>query len=226
MNPVDKQRIIERYNGRIEKFGCVFEALASGTEERREIRFRIMTEVGMSDGDSVLDLGCGFGDFFRYVAQKGLKVNYVGYDINPLLIEEARRRYPGVKFEVKDVTSEPFPEFDYIVSTSCFNLKYLHQDNYEYAGEIMKACYEHCRKGVSIDFLSSYVDYESEDGFHYQPERIFGMAKNITKRVCIRNDYPLYEFAVYMYRDFTGWGKKGDEKNTHSRSGTILSKEY
>jgi len=54
--------------------------------------------------------------------------------------------------------------------------------------------------------LSSYVDFEQPDVCHYEPERVFSLSKQLTKRVSLRHDYPLYEFCVYLYPDFQGWG--------------------
>ena len=208
MNLIDKEHIIARYNNRIDQHGKNINGLASGTEERREIRFQVLTALGIGNGDRILDLGCGFGDYFDYLNKNRLAVNYTGFDINPLIIEEAKHKHPGLQFEVIDVLNDTFPEFDYIVSTSCFNLPLIAQDNYEFIEAMLKMCYQHAHKGVAVDFLSSYVDFLSRDGFHYSPEKILGIAKQITKRVCLRHDYPLYEFCIYLYRDFQGWGEQ------------------
>jgi hypothetical protein len=56
-------------------------------------------------------------------------------------------------------------------------------------------------KGVAVNFLSSYVNYEHERNFHYSPEEIFRMARRFTKWVKLRHDYPLWEFTLYMYRE-------------------------
>lgn len=206
MNQIDKERIIKRYNERIQRCGSNIQGLASGTEERRNIRFDIMTEIGINNGDEVLDLGCGFGDYSKYLEKKQINVNYTGYDINSLIIEEAKKRYSRRTFEVKDILNQEIPDFDYIVSTTSFNLPLTGEDNYEFITRLLNKCYKHARKGVSIDFLTSYVDYPSLEGFHYQPERIFTIAKQITKRVRLRHDYPLFEFSIYLYKDFKGWG--------------------
>lgn len=206
MKSTEKERIIERYNQRLAIYGDDIRSLASGTEERRRIRFEILYEVGIEEGSNILDLGCGFGDFYGYLQAIGIKnINYTGYDINPQLIEIARQKYPAAQFEVKDIQIDQFPEFDFIVSTSAFNLKLESQNNYEFVTEILNTCYKHSRIAVAIDFLTSYVDFESAEGFHYSPERIFAIAKCITKRVCLRHDYPLYEFCIYLYKDFKGW---------------------
>ena len=206
MNPDDKKRLIERYNERLQKFGASFEALNSGTEDRRRLRFDILTQIGIASGDSVLDLGCGFGDYLLYCRQRSLDVRYTGIDINPLMIEKAKERLPGVEFFVKDLQIDAIEPHDYVVSTSCFNLKLKNEDNYAYLEEILRRCYAIARKGVAVDLLTDYVDFRGvPEAFHYSPERIFSIAKKITKRTCLRHDYPLFEFCIYLYPDFKGW---------------------
>ena len=107
--------------------------------------------------------------------------------------------------EVKNILHDDYPLFDYIVSTSSFNLPLEFEDNYSFISTLLGSCYQHAKKAVSVDFLSSYVDFESVDGFHYEPEKIFKISKSITKRVKLRHDYPLFEFAVYLFKDFEGW---------------------
>ena len=204
----DKKRIIKRYSDRLKLCGPDFSVLNSGTEERRNIRFQNLLEIGIDQGDTVLDLGCGFGDFSQFLVEKGIVVKYFGYDINPDLIHYARGKYPDRYFEIKDIINERFGDFDYIVSTSCFNLPLVGQDNYAFLGELLEICYNHSKKGVAIDFLSAYVDFKSKEGFHYSPEKIFKIAKKITKRVQLRHDYPLFEFCIYMFPDFHGWSKE------------------
>ncbi len=78
MNEADKVRINARYDHRPEQFGPSIDALASGTDERRRLRFETMLAVGVSAGDHVLDLGCGFGDLYAYLSQRGLDVEIHG----------------------------------------------------------------------------------------------------------------------------------------------------
>jgi SAM-dependent methyltransferase len=214
MEKTDKERIIQRYNTRLVEYGDDIRTLASGTEERRRIRYKVLTEIGLLSPCSVLDIGCGFGDFYGYLYEKHIRARYFGYDINSKLIEIARTKYPTADFDVKDIQVDPFPEFDFIVSSSSFNLRLSDQDNYQFIEEILKLCYAHAKRGVAIDFLSSYVEFETPETFHYKPETIFSIAKKISKRVCLRHDYPLYEFCIYLFPDFQGWrtesaGSKG-----------------
>jgi len=48
----EKRRIIERYDARLREHGDKFSALASGTEDRRAIRFQVLSEIGIASGDT------------------------------------------------------------------------------------------------------------------------------------------------------------------------------
>ena len=58
-----------------------------------------------------------------------------------------------------------------------------------------------CKKGVAMDFMSTYVDFKRKDSFHASPERVFKIAKKLSKRVVIRHDYLPFEFCVYIYKN-------------------------
>jgi len=86
-----------------------------------------------------------------------------------------------------------------------FNNKLLNDNNEEVIHDVIKKSYEICNRGVAIDMLSKYVDFMSDELYYYSPEEIFKFCKTLTKRVTLRHDYPLYEFMIYLYKDFKGW---------------------
>ncbi len=57
--------------------------------------------VEQAAGQPVVDVGCGPGHVTEYLANGGADV--VGLDISPAMVSEARRRFPGRKFEVGDL---------------------------------------------------------------------------------------------------------------------------
>jgi SAM-dependent methyltransferase len=66
-------------------------------------------------GHRVLEVGCAFGDTLA-----GLSPSVgVGVDISPVMIDKARARYPGLRFEVADAESLDLggETFDYVVVT-------------------------------------------------------------------------------------------------------------
>ncbi|MBI5134703.1 class I SAM-dependent methyltransferase [Candidatus Uhrbacteria bacterium] len=209
MDARDKQRIIERYKVRLEAYGVDVRALASGNRERQQMRFKVLADVGNLEDQSILDIGCGFADFYTYLKDQGLHVQYTGIDICPQFINICQEQFPDLTFLVADIQTDTVPgTFDYIVSSQTFNNALAYNDNEKVLRDVLTRSYALCRKGVVIDMLTKYVDFKEPHLHYYSPEEIFSFCKSLTKRVALRHDYPLFEFAVYLYKDFQGWGKK------------------
>jgi trans-aconitate methyltransferase len=68
-------------------------------------------------GESILDLGCGTGQLTAEIASAGAAV--LGIDRSPAMIEEARKNFPMVRFQVGDVRTLPYEhEFDAVFSNA------------------------------------------------------------------------------------------------------------
>ena len=208
MDERDKQRINARYDQRLEQHpDDDARSLAVGSDGRHAMALQCLVDVGIVSETTVLDLGCGMGALHEHLVAIGLACGYTGYDINPQLIARAKQRHPGIAFEVHDILQEEFPEFDFVVSSSSFNLKLEHEDNYAFIERMLRTMYGHARRAVAVDLMTSYVDFRHPDVFYYEPVRILSIAKGITKRVALRHDLPLFQFCVYLYPDFEGWGR-------------------
>ena len=208
MNDADKVEIVERYRARLQTHGAGIQALASGTLDRRAIRFGVLSEIGDLEGCSVLDIGCGLGDFYAYLQERDIDVRYTGYDITPEFVELAAQRHPSARFQIRDVQAEGIPEkFDYVVSSQTFNNRLKNEDNMAVMKDVLRLAYSASTKGVAFDMLTDHVDFKEDRLFYYSPEEIFRYAKTLTKRVSLRHDYPLFEFTVYLLPSFSGWKK-------------------
>lgn len=53
-------------------------------------------------GEVILDLGCGTGDLAHEIAQVGATV--IGIDQSENMIEQAKKKFPSIKFHVEDAT--------------------------------------------------------------------------------------------------------------------------
>src|SRR5262249_25699793 len=68
-------------------------------------------------GERVLDLGCGTGHLTARIAEAGSEV--VGVDSSPEMIAEARRLFPGIRFQIVDARDFTFSEpFDAVFSNA------------------------------------------------------------------------------------------------------------
>ena len=57
-----------------------------------------------AQGKDTVELGCGPGD----TNTASIAQSYVGIDISPVVIDQARRAHPGIRFEVGEAESMPF----------------------------------------------------------------------------------------------------------------------
>ena len=80
------------------------------------LRYNLFLELCADlHGKKVLDYGCGKGDFYGFLKDKGISTEYTGFDITPALIELAKIKYPECAFRVMDIVEEPIYEvFDYV----------------------------------------------------------------------------------------------------------------
>ncbi len=202
MKPAERQRVIDRYATRLGELGPVVQALGWRDEAQQELRFRIMSE-GMPAlaGASVLDIGCGFGDFYGYLRRRGHDVTYVGCDLSPDVLGVARSRYPGVNFEVRDVLEQPYLErsFDYVCMSGIFNHRI--EDNEGFLRHMLATSFRTCAKGTVANMTTDFVDYQDAHLFYFSPEAVFRHCRSLTRRLALRHEYPLYEFTIFLYTD-------------------------
>ena len=68
-------------------------------------------------GEHILDVGCGTGQLTAEIVGSGAEV--IGIDSSPAMIEEARKNYPDMRFELADVLSLAYrEEFDAVFSNA------------------------------------------------------------------------------------------------------------
>lgn len=189
----------KRYNNRLKKFGYDPKTLG-WLKGRQGIRFSALTEIGDLNNSSIVDIGCGFGDLYGFLQHKKYQCRYIGLDLNPELIRYGKMKYPKAKFEVFDIEKDPISGiYDWAIISGLFNFK--RENNLKFIEMMLHKIFNSCRKGVAVDFMTSYVDYKVKNASYTSPEQIFKICKKITKRVSIRHDYMPFEFCVYIYKN-------------------------
>lgn len=201
MNPLDKRRCVERYTSRHREFGYDPRALGWGKNGRQHVRFAALCGVSPERRGSVLDVGCGFGDLYGYLKGAGWEGRYVGVDIVPTLLDEARRQYPGADVRLCDILHEEVgEEFDYVVSSGIFNARLRDEPQEGYIAAMLRRMLGLSRSGVAADFLSTRVDFQREEAYHASPAGTLELGMGLSRRAVLRHDYLPYEFCIYLYR--------------------------
>jgi trans-aconitate methyltransferase len=202
MNESDRTKYQHRYVERLQKYGHDPRTLGWASGKQAE-RFAVLTSfVPLDSIDSVLDVGCGFGDLCGFLRQRGFRGRYVGIDFIPELIEIGRSRFADADLRVSDLsTFSSVDGFGLVVASGIFNARLHHQDNLAHIKESLARMFSLCTRVMAVDFLTSYVDFRREDLYYMAPEEAFGCAKAMTRRVSLRHDYMPFEFALGLFRD-------------------------
>ena len=89
-----------------------------------ELRHRQFLRLldGAADA-SILDLGCGFGDFLRFLRAQGHRGPFIGYDVAPDMIAEAARLHGEGADRQWRVGAMPAEAADFAVASGIFNVK-------------------------------------------------------------------------------------------------------
>ena len=156
-----------------------------------------------SPNASVIDLGCGFGDFLRFLRAAGHRGSFIGYDIAQNMIEKAREIHGEGGDRKWRVGAEPVEIADFAIASGIFNVKggvpddlwirYLHQtlDILEQAG----------RRGFAFNVLSlsSDPDRRRPNLYYADPAGMLAYClSRYGRSVALMQDYGLYEFTVVV----------------------------
>ncbi len=200
MRSDEKNALVRLYEDRFRQMGEDIRTLGWKNREEQALRFKMLCEVGDLRGASVCDVGCGFGDLLDYLRATVGEVRYTGIDIAPSLLERARQKHPDASFHCLNLAEEPFEEkHDYFLLSGA--LSYKIEDNLALAQHMIERMFRLVHKGVAVNFLSTYVNYQLERNYHYAPEEMFRLAKRLTRWVRVREDYPLWEFTLYLFKE-------------------------
>jgi SAM-dependent methyltransferase len=200
MKSEDKENLLSLYKSRYDEIGHGVRTLGWHGQEDQWLRFRILCDMADMSGASICDVGCGYGDLATYLASCGKDCSYTGVDINPAFIEQARVLHPEHEFYCVDIIEEDFDlRADYFLLSGAMNFRV--DDNIKLTTGMMRKMFQLANKGVGINFLSTYVNYQKPHNFHHSPEEMFAFARTLTQWTSLRHDYPLWEFTQYLYKE-------------------------
>lgn len=198
----DRADIRARYGARFREFG--YDPRTLGWHKgRQRVRFAAALEAVGTQFASLLDVGCGFGDLFGYLKDRGWQGDYLGLDICPELLDEGRKRFGplGARFECLDLSSESLAiSADVAVAIGIFNHR-LKGDNLEFVAQMLHAMWAHSTQAVVVDFLSTTADRPRRELFHADADVILRMALGYSKRVRLDHSYMPFEFLVAIWHD-------------------------
>jgi SAM-dependent methyltransferase len=171
------------YRSSLERYGATALGMRWSSAASQRERFRLIHAIGAWERRSVADVGSGCGDFLGFLRAAGWRGRrYRGFDIVPEMVEAARRKHPGGRFEVRDAIGEGLDgAYDYVVASGTFNL--LVAGHAAFFRRAVGALYDACRVGVAFNVLEPVpgVDERIANAFG---ERYFSVTRAELLAVC------------------------------------------
>jgi SAM-dependent methyltransferase len=197
MDPLGKQELLTFFNRHLRDFGDTPQAVRWTPEGQLKRYKTFLTVAGDLSCKTILDFGCGKGDFYGFLRDNSISVAYCGIDVNENLIELARRKYPQAEFVTVDIDEEVFESrFDVVIAIGVFNLRIAGIE--ETVRHVLKKLFTICRESLHANFLTYYVPRRDVELFYMKPEEILPFAiTELSPTVTVRNVQEDIFLSVY-----------------------------
>ena len=167
----------------------------------QEARFSGFTEYHDLTGTSVLDVGCGLGDFFGFLG--GRYAFYAGIDCSPEMITRCNERYPRLNTAfVVNTIDQVQGQYDYVVSFG------IHSINVPDVVQRMRATtrrqFALCRIAAHVSLLGTHTPLAAGTDPRikaWDVRTLLDLALSITPYVCLRTDYAASDVGLTLYRE-------------------------
>jgi SAM-dependent methyltransferase len=179
-----------------------------------DLEARFATLLSVLDGvpdqplPVLLDVGCGPGLLLDYLRATGWleRVTYHGIDLSSVMVEAARRRWPGGDFTTRDIITDPLPDqsVDVVVMNGVLTekLDLSHEAMIDLAQALVLAAFKTARVGVAFNVMNSHADWHRRDLFHWGFDELASfLTARVSRHYALRADYGLYEYAAFVWRE-------------------------
>lgn len=205
MDARGRAELTDLYRSSLARHGATALGMRWSSAASQQERFRLIHAIGAWERRSVADVGSGCGDFLGFLRAAGWRGRrYRGFDIVPEMVEAARRKHPGGRFEVRDGIGEGLDgTYDYVVASGTFNLRVAGHG--AFFRRSVAALYDACRVGVALNVLEPVagVDDRIANAFG---EKYFSLTRAellaVCRPVCPRVELvtsPMLEHEVTVY---------------------------
>ena len=207
----DGEWVSSWYQQRLREFGVDPRGVGYNQRSSQQKRFELLSQLGGFDGRRVLDVGCGFGDFFQFLLEKEIQPDYTGLDLVPDMVAKCNERFkshlgPHCRFESGDTLQyRPATKFDYVVACGIFGLR--SENAKERIVPTLQRFFSWCTAGVAVNFLSQRADRHDPKCLYVDPAEILTHALVMTPSVKVVHNYLPNDFTLYMYRT-PAWEQK------------------
>lgn len=194
---------VEHYNSAAQKHGISSKAVLWDDPQTQYFRFtEIVKYFDLNcSSKTVLDIGCGNGELYKYLNFVGFRGRYVGYDINEKLLAQARSRFVGIDVHKKDILIEDIEQrFDYVVLSGLFNVNVGQTTEWVY--RFLKKMFALCNEATVFNMISTHVTYRDEKMFYMNPVEVLSFCiENLSRRTTLAHHNLPYNYTVCVFKN-------------------------
>lgn len=171
------------------------------SKESQLLRFNSLLRIGDLSDATILDIGCGTGDFLEFLDFQGTKYrSFTGIDLMNDFINVAQKRFPNHLFLQGDYFSHNFTQsYDYAFCNGALNVR--EEDNLALLLKFIKKTLTLSLKAVGVTLLKEAFGYlPDEKIFHYNENIVRDLLSKEKLNFQIYNDYTENDFTVFIYK--------------------------
>jgi SAM-dependent methyltransferase len=196
--------VAQYYSAKLEAYGPTPQGVDWNGSESHQLRHRQFLRLLTDNPDaSVIDLGCGFGDFLTFLRDNGHQGPFTGYDIAASMIERARELHGEGEDRRWHVGAEPHETADFAIASGIFNVKGDVPDDtwIDYVRNTIDVLAQAGRRGFGFNILSlsSDPDRRRVNLYYADPAQMLRQClSRYGRSVALLQDYGLYEFTLLV----------------------------
>jgi SAM-dependent methyltransferase len=177
------------YNNAILKHGLSAKGVNWISKETQDIRFDTILKLLPKDIVSLVDAGCGFGDFYLYLKKrKRLPLSYIGVD-SLQKMQNIALKQTNQKILLANILKDTIPHANYYICSGAMNILTRFETHL-----FIRNCFMACERGFIFNILHGE---EKNSNYNYLNKKEI---EDIAKILAVKN---LKIITGYMKNDIT-----------------------
>jgi SAM-dependent methyltransferase len=181
-------------------------SLGSETEAHKLLRYSKISQIFENQTEfSLLDVGCGFGDYYHYLKlfNPNLMINYKGVEITEEFVEIGKQKYPQINISNLNILTEHIDEYDFVILSGIFHQNGTTENNEwtEFMYNLISKAFEISTKGIAFNVLSDFVEFKRDGNFYPDAFELQKFIRDkLSRFTIVDSNYPLFESTYFVYK--------------------------
>jgi hypothetical protein len=186
------------YENLYEVWGKNIKSLGWGSEQSQRCRFSILLRQDIEEGDTILDVGCGFADLKVFLLEQGYDNKYTGVEKEEQFRKIALTTHEDIDI-FPSISKAFYKKYDWVFASGIFCFANSKNEWLLETTKLIDELYSACVKGTVINFL-----YGSGNNKKMHYTNLIEVSKIITnvgvEKFNIYSDYKNNDISLALYK--------------------------